>query len=255
MSGIPSNAARKLAAHPGPDTARASLADDTLFRPVRVGNAFEDTVARLLQAIRLGLVVPGESLPPERELAARLGVSRDTLREAIASLTNAGFVIARRGRYGGTFVTEAPPSGTDLPDIPVTEIEDTLRLREILEPGAARAAAGQGLDAKARETLWARLGETSAASASEYRRFDSRLHLTIAELAGVPSLVPLIADNRMRVNDLLDRIPLLDRNIAHSNQQHEEIVIAILSADGEAADVGMREHLEGSTALIHGFLG
>lgn len=240
----------------GADAARASLADDALFRPARAGNAFEDTVARLLQAIRLGFVTPGESLPPERDLAARLGVSRDTLREAIASLTSAGFVVARRGRYGGTFVTDMPTPSADLPPIPVAEIDDILRLRGILEPGAARAAAAQSLDADVREMLWSRLRETAAAtSVSDYRRLDSRLHLTIAELAGVPSLVPLIADNRMHVNDLLDRIPLLDRNIAHSNQQHEAIVIAVLTADGDAADAGMREHLEGSTALIRGFLG
>ena len=47
------------------------LASDALLRPVRPGNPFEDTVERLLQTIRLGVLQPGESLPPERELAAR----------------------------------------------------------------------------------------------------------------------------------------------------------------------------------------
>ena len=237
-----------------PDADRASLADDALFRPVRAGNAFEDTVARLLQAIRLGLVAPGESLPPERDLAARLAVSRDTVRDAIGSLANAGFLVARRGRYGGTFVTEAPPAHADLPPVSAAEIDDILRLRDILEPGAARTAACQSLDVEARHALRARLAETSAASVDEYRRLDSRLHLTIAELAATPSLVPLIADNRMHVNDLLDRIPLLHRNIAHSNQQHERIVDAILTADGDRADAAVREHLDGSSALIRGFL-
>ena len=130
-----------------PDADRASLADDALFRPVRAGNAFEDTVARLLQAIRLGLVAPGESLPPERDLAARLAVSRDTVRDAIGSLANAGFLVARRGRYGGTFVTEAPPAHADLPPVSAAEIDDILRLRDILEPGAARTAAASSMAA------------------------------------------------------------------------------------------------------------
>ena len=69
------------------------LASEALLRPVRPGNPFEDTVERLLQTIRLGVLAPGESLPPERELAARLGVSRDTVREAIKSLADAGYLV------------------------------------------------------------------------------------------------------------------------------------------------------------------
>ena len=68
------------------------LALEAFSRPVRGGNAFEETLARLLQLIRLGIVAPGEALAPERELAARLEVSRDTVREAIKALAEAGYV-------------------------------------------------------------------------------------------------------------------------------------------------------------------
>src|SRR5438067_1810851 len=85
-------------------------AGEALFRPVRAGNAFEETVERLLQAIRLGVVGTGERLPSERELADRLGVSRVTLREAIRALADAGYVESRRGRYGGTFVNDTLPT-------------------------------------------------------------------------------------------------------------------------------------------------
>ena len=86
-----------------------ATADEAVFRPVRAGNPFEETVERLLQAIKLGVVGPGERLPAERDLAARLNVSRVTLREAIKALTDAGYVESRRGRYGGTFVNEQLP--------------------------------------------------------------------------------------------------------------------------------------------------
>ena len=66
---------------------------EALLRPVRLGNAFEDTVGRLLETIKLGVLAPGESLPPERELATRLGVSRDTVRDAIKSLAEAGYLV------------------------------------------------------------------------------------------------------------------------------------------------------------------
>ena len=82
--------------------------DAAVFRVVRAGNAYEETVERLLQVIKLGIVHHGERLPPERELASRLGISRVTLREAIRSLQQAGYVEPRRGRFGGTFVLYKP---------------------------------------------------------------------------------------------------------------------------------------------------
>ena len=79
---------------------------DAVLRPA-VGNVFETTVEQLATAIRLGVFVVGEQLPAERELAERLGVSRNTLREAIAALRDSGLVETRRGRSGGTVVTDA----------------------------------------------------------------------------------------------------------------------------------------------------
>jgi DNA-binding FadR family transcriptional regulator len=238
------------------DATYEGLADEVLFRPVRSGNSFEDTVARLLQTIRLGVVQPGEPLPPERDLATRFSVSRDTVRDAIRSLSDAGYLVSRRGRYGGTFVsgTLPHPVAAGSVELDAAEIDDVLGLREILEVGAARAAAGRELSAAEREQLWTRMKETAAASVDDYRRLDSRLHLTIAEVVGTPSLVSLVADNRTRVNLLLDGIPLLARNIAHSNQQHEDIVVAILTGNADRAAAAMSEHLAGSAALLRGFL-
>lgn len=236
-------------AHPEPVPA-----SDALLR--RLTNPFEDTVGRLLATIRLGVLAPGDCLPPEREIAARLGVSRDTVREAIKSLSDAGYLVSRRGRYGGTFLAdELPASSGQRGGLTREEIDDALRLREILEVGAARMAAGRTLTSAERTGLCARLAEVRRAGHEDYRRLDSRLHLAIAEAAGVPSLVGLVAENRMRMNALLDRIPLLARNIGHSDDQHEAVVSAILAGDPDAAAVAMARHVGGSAALLHGFLG
>ena len=201
---------------------------------------------------------PGESLPPERELAARLGVSRDTVREAIKSLSDAGYLVSRRGRYGGTFLAEPLPAHTgDSPGVTRAEIDDALRLREILEVGAARMAASRTFTAAEREALWARMTDVRGAPAADYRRLDSRLHLAIAEAAGSPSLVPLVAENRMRLNGLLDQIPLLSRNIAHSDEQHEAIVMAILAGDCDGAgrrDAGPCCGVGGASARLPGLI-
>jgi DNA-binding FadR family transcriptional regulator len=234
-------------------------ADDALFRPVRAGNAFEETVERLLQAIKLGVVAPGGRLPAERELANRFNVSRVTLREAIRALQQAGYVESRRGRYGGTFVNAALPRPNRRAIKRMAQqmgaaLDDALTLRHVLETGAAEAAAMRGLSAEEREHLEVRLEENTAASLADYRRMDSRLHLAIAEVTASPSLTSALADVRMRLNELLDAIPLLERNIKHSNQQHVAIVDAILGGDPAAARRLTAEHLDGTAALLRGFL-
>lgn len=256
MAGARDDAPSDLRADSGRDMAEGQLDEvhRAVYRPVRQGNALEDTVARLVQTIRLGVVAPGESLPPERELAVRYGVSRDTVREAIRELADTGFLVPRRGRYGGTFVADPLPRPVLPAAVPEAEFEDVLGLRRVLEAGAARAVAERTLTAPEREALWARHIDARAAGADEYRRLDSLLHLAIAELSGIPSLVALVAANRARVNEWLDTFPLLPRNIEHSNAQHEAIVAAMLAGRADAAEAAVLEHLEGSEALLRGFL-
>ena len=127
-------------------TAVAGVDLTAVLGPVRSQNAFEETVERLLAVIKLGVVGPGERFPAERELAAMLGVSRITLREAIGDLRVAGYVESRRGRFGGTFVTYTPPapSRVELRRIAVEDadkINDALTFRMAVETGAAQILA------------------------------------------------------------------------------------------------------------------
>jgi DNA-binding FadR family transcriptional regulator len=237
----------------------AMVRSAAVFRRVRTGNAFEETVEHILQAIKLGLVADGERLPSERELAAMLAVSRVTLREAIRVLQQAGYVESRRGRFGGTFVQYRPvkPSRGDLRRVAESMgdgLADALTARRVLESGTAEVAASRTLTALQLDLLRARLHEVTTAPRDVYRQADSRFHLAIAELAGSPTLTEHVADIRMRLNDLLGVIPILDRNIRHSNSQHATIVAAIIGGDPELARAAVIEHVEGTAALLRGFL-
>jgi DNA-binding FadR family transcriptional regulator len=237
-----------------------------VLRPVREGNAFEETVERLLTVIKLGLVAPGERFPPERELAAQLGISRLTLREAIGELIQAGYVESRRGRLGGTFstYTRPAPSIGELRRLAVQDgprLTDALAFRFAVETGAADLLAQQLApeaapepDQAEREALLARLADVSAAGPADYRRLDTLFHLSIAELTGSSLLSTACADARMRLNDLLSAIPVLKLNIAHGAAQHAAIVDAILAGDPERARRAVAEHLAGTGALLRGFL-
>ncbi|MFI6178337.1 FadR/GntR family transcriptional regulator [Nonomuraea sp. NPDC051191] len=232
----------------------------TVLRPVRAGNAFEETVERLLQAIKLGVVAYGDKLPPERELAVRLGISRVTLREAIRALQDAGYLDVRRGRYGGAFVTYVPPrpDAGDLrqavADMGMAELSDALTFRLAVECGAAQVLATSELTPGKREVLLRRLAELNEAPLEDYRRLDTAFHLSIAELTGSTLLATTCADARSRVSDLLNMIPMLQVNIEHAAVQHRAIVDAVLAGDPDAARRAMAEHLEGTAALLRAFL-
>jgi DNA-binding FadR family transcriptional regulator len=247
-----------------------------LLRPVREGNAFEETVERLLTVIKLGFVGPGERFPAERDLAAQLGISRLTLREAIRELQQAGYVESRRGRSGGTFVTRKPPAPDRgelrrLAREDGEKLADALTFRLAVETGSAdvlaqlmarsvavngQGAAGGGgtVGGRARAVLEARLADVNRASPRDYRRLDTLFHLSIAELTGSSLLAAACTDARMRLNDLLNAIPVLQRNIDHTAGQHAAIVAAILAGDAERARRSVAEHLEGTGALLRGFL-
>lgn len=238
----------------------------SLLRPVRAGNAFEETVERLLSAIRLGVVGPGQRFPAEREFAAQLGISRITLRVALRELQQAGYVESRRGRHGGTFVTGEPAAPTQGEARRIAReqsgsLADALTFRMAIETGAAEALARlvrgraecpeTGL---ARRQLAARLADVNGASPEDYRRLDTLFHLAIAELSGSGLLAAAAADARIRLNDFLNAIPILAHNIGHTAVQHAAITDAILAGDPDRARRAVTEHLDGTAALLRGFL-
>jgi DNA-binding FadR family transcriptional regulator len=303
-----------------------------VWRPVRGGNAFEITVARLAQAIKLGLVVEGERLPAERDLAERLQVSRVTLREAIRALREAGYLESRRGRTGGTFVLPGARSSAGAEDsrtpksrnavvdgrsassragangrsassragangrsassraedrvpaqrtrsartveltartvvsaVPRTAavelaremgaaLHDALDFRRVLEPGAAALAASRTLSSADRQHLVACLEASRERDPGVRRVADSRLHLTIAAASGSPSLQAAIADVQLTLDRLLSAIPVLRRNLDHSDSQHTRIVSAILAGDAAMARSAMEEHCDGTAELLRGLL-
>ena len=230
---------------------------DAMLRPVRGHHAFESCVEQLATAIRLGVFENGSMLPPERELAERLAVSRATLREAIAALRAAGFVVTRRGRGGGTVVDFRPeaPGSQAAVDLPREELVDALDFRRIVEPGAAYAAAGKHLTEAQQQLLRdALVAVNTAGDPARHRQADSLFHLAIASLSDSPLLNEAVTHVQKRLHDMLNAIPVLDLNIDHSRQQHSAIAKAILAGDPAKARRAMESHCDDTAALLRGLL-
>jgi DNA-binding FadR family transcriptional regulator len=232
-----------------------------LLRPVRGGNAFEQAVGRLAEAIKLGVLAPGDRLPSERDLAQLMQVSRMTLREALTALREAGFVETRRGRAGGTYVCIDAATGVESASLQAsrrrgTRLDDTIDFRRAVETGAAELAASRPLGDAERHRLLEALHAVERADDQALRRTaDARLHLAIATAAGSESLTAAVAEAQIRLGELLSAIPVLRRNIDHSNAQHQGVVTAILAGDPVRARAAMAEHCEGTAALLRGLLG
>src|SRR5918995_1605788 len=150
-----------------PNLGSAHHLGDLVLRPVRGHHAFEGCVEQLATAIRLGVFPFGSALPPERELSERLGVSRATLREAIAGLRSAGMVRTTRGRGGGTVVSYRPatPALGGSPGIAERreQLLDSLVYRRVVGPGACYVAATRTLAAADRLLLSTALAEVDQA--------------------------------------------------------------------------------------------
>ena len=253
-----------------PHDATRDLAHDVLAasRPRSGGEqtpggrpTFESCVERLATAIRLGVYPCGSTLPPERELSGLLGVSRATVREAIAALRAAGMVRTTRGRGGGSVVDLEPPTPGDEPGADAEarsrrpELLDALVFRRVVEPGACFVAATVGRSATADEELRAAHDRVRLAqSPAEHRQADSRLHLALAALPGSAYLVDAVTQVQAAVHEMLLAIPVLPTNIAHSNAQHAEIVAAVEAREPERARRAMEEHCDDTAALLRGLL-
>lgn len=238
----------------------ASLLPQAVLRPVRGHHAFEACVEQLATAIRLGVYPRGTALPSERELADQLGVSRATLREAMAALRAAGLVETTRGRGGGTVVKRKPARRRSTAKAAIRgrhdDLLDSLRFRAVVEPGAAALAAERDLDQRTRRLLEQSLAAVSDAPAGEeHRQCDSRLHLAIAAASGSPRLMAAVTQVQGELDEMLHAIPVLSVNIAHSTAQHKAIVAAILGGNPRKAARVMTEHCDDTAALLRGLLG
>jgi GntR family transcriptional repressor for pyruvate dehydrogenase complex len=232
---------------------------ETVLRAVRGHHAFEGCVEQLGTAIRLGVYPRGSTLPPERELAERLGVSRATLREAIAALRSADFVTTTRGRNGGTVVSYRPKKPTTRSARALVPRSDALRdmlvFRRVVEPGACHIAAGRDLSEEQRAFLTrAHDDVASATDHAEHRQADSRFHLAIAAVTESALTARSVAAVQADLHDMLSAIPVLQVNLDHSNQQHRAIVTAILEGEATKARRVMESHCDDTAALLRGLL-
>jgi DNA-binding FadR family transcriptional regulator len=230
------------------------VAVEAVFKPVRAPTTFEETVERLGTAIRLGLLVPGTKLPPERDLADELRISRSTLRQALTTLVQSGHLVARRGRTGGTFVADEPPLA-ELESEPLgKDAWAALDHRVAIETGSVILAAERAdpPDLERLDELVEKMA--GAGEFEEYRRADIRFHIGVAEAAGSPRLVDEMTEVQGQMSDLIALIAHPEQVLTHSNEQHRRLVALLRKGASIKAVALMRDHIEGTEHILAGLL-
>jgi GntR family transcriptional repressor for pyruvate dehydrogenase complex len=172
----------------------------------------------------------GDRLPSERELATRLGISRPTVRQALAALVQARLVVARE--RSGTYVG-------------AVDLQELVAVRLQLEPFAARLAAQKGTrssDRSLSELL--RRARRCVDSAADFADVDSLIHDTVVELAGNRLLASISGDlHRLASGSRV--LTAGDLKLRVSTLGHlERLITALRNRDPDGAFTAMSRHLE-----------
>lgn len=220
-----------------------------VYVPVQTKRAFEEVAEQIREQLSLGLLKPGDRLPPERELAERFGLSRNTVREALRALEMSGLLELRKGATGGAFIREGQS------DAVISGFNDLYRLGYILPDDLAEARLIVGIEIarlacqRATEEEMAALDENLDASDLAAAKGDDALrlqvnlnfHALMAKAARNPVLIILIdALNDIHQQLLRVMIPAENTRIVAARRR---IVRHLRDRDEDGAVRELREHL------------
>ena len=204
-----------------------------------------EAVSRIQALVRSGELLPGGRLPPERELARELGVSRSTLREAIRALVAMNILVSRHG--DGTYVSSLDPDSLSRPFSFVLETRPALlphlfEARRLLESACAGLAAERITDEEVAE-----LAELAATpddvGPDELIDRDVALHTAIVRATGNPILAGLAGSIGALGLDSRRDSAGLPGQARRTRVHHKRIVAALRRRAPEEAEAAMAAHL------------
>lgn len=212
-----------------------------------------DRIEALIAAHNL---TPGDRLPSERQLAADFGVSRPTLREAIRQLASRGVLTSRRG--GGTFVgapdSSDPVRSALLPLASLARSEagywrDVMEMRRLIEGETAYFAALRADEADRARLCTAYQGVVNAPAddVESQARLDAAFHMAVCTAAHNVVLQQVMAGLlgllEASISQSLRRLYHLPGILAELNDQHRDILDAVIGGDADSARDAAGRHL------------
>lgn len=218
-----------------------------VFAPLDPEGRAEAVERRLGDAIVLGVLPDGLLLPPEAELADRMGVATTTVREALGELRKESLIRTRRGRGGGSFVCAPRDGGRSallarLRDLGQGELRD-LGDHYAAVSGACAAHAAERADGRDLERLMTLAPAVGRASTtSGWLEAEGSFHLEVGVAAQSARLVRAEIALQSEVGSVLWLSHAHDGDPALADQRHAELVEAVGRGDSRSARAAAEEH-------------
>jgi DNA-binding FadR family transcriptional regulator len=206
---------------------------------------------QLQEAIVLKELLPGEQLPPERELCKIFNTSRDTMRDAIAVLKEEGLIEQRRGAKGGTFIL--PLTTQDIErtrTIVLNEKENYLRLfefRNVIEPEVVRLVVKNVSSQELEELNTIVEKMKNEKNREEFRSLDVQYHLMLGKYSDNLYFEQAVRMIRLKVNPVLDILPFNEKVYEKNYLEHKQLLKAIENGDTREAHQIMVNHISSTT--------
>lgn len=222
------------------------------FKPVESRRLYQQIADQIRELIVRGGFEPGTRLPPERDLAQQLGVSRPSLREALIALDVEGRVEVRSG--SGVFVSATQPDRPTRRTAAMGESPSQLmEARSIIEGELVILACARITDG-----VLARLRELLKSMAAEIERrrarldLDRQFHVTLTEAAGNAVLARLVGElfdeRHSPISAKISSRFESTRTWKAALKEHEAILKALEARDPIGAQAAMRAHLKASAS-------
>ncbi len=223
------------------------------FQPITAEKLSDAVVRQVEQLILRGVLRPGEKLPPERDLAERLGVSRPSLRDAISRLQEDGLLSARAG--AGVFVAEVlghafSPALVALFARHDEAVFDYISFRRDMEGLAAERAAklGSDTDLAVVSTVFAKMEDAHARKAAEEEaQLDAQFHMAIVEASHNVVMLHMMRSMYalLRGGVFYNRQVMFEQHTSRAAllDQHRAIHDALQARDPAAARAAVEAHL------------
>lgn len=238
---------RPPAPNAGPAALDSSERGLLAFSPIQVRRASDEVLAVLVDAIRGGLYEPGDALPPERDLAERLQVSRKVLRDAIDTLRQQGIVTVRRGSGGGTVIDSLENLTRVSAGIQGKTRADLRSLLEMRRPVECMAAvlASRRTSTEQHEALRRLVGmlDDLVDSPKEFWEIDIRFHFTVAEMSRNPYCSSFLHEILNHLSAIRQQFPYAHVSHEKAIQNQQDTLSAIESGDTDRIVHSVTEHL------------